>query len=108
MPSCLLCERMDDVVLDGPSNSNVYRGRSCCQHLLCTHCHLHLKKDNITTCPACAFDMSEWQESDLHHADLFNDMDGYDTDDEGYADFGYWLPQPQWEQRLVAVRAQPA
>ena len=47
--------------------------------------------------------MSRWQNSHLSHDNLFNDMEDYDTDDEGYADFGMWLTGQEWKDRLAAV-----
>ena len=71
-----------------------------CPHLICTPCHMRLKKEAKYCCPFCAFNMSDWQQSHLHHEDLYNDMEGYDTDEEGYADFGFWLPEDQWKKYL--------
>jgi hypothetical protein len=93
---CGLCKQQG-FALDGPSNSNVYNGSLCCPHMFCTPCHMRLKRNGVTNCPACAFDMSSWQRSHLHHTDLFNGMNGYNTDEEGYVDL-------EWQERLRAIR----
>ena len=97
--SCPLCDQRECTV-DGPSNSNVYKGQVVCSHLTCMPCHMRLKKEAKHCCPFCNFNMSEWQESHLHHEDVYNDMEGYDTEEEGYADFGFWLPEDQWKKCL--------
>ena len=102
--SCPLCDRRGWTI-DGPSNSEVYEGQAdVCSHLICTPCHMRLKKEAKHCCPFCHFNMSEWQQTHLHHEYIYNDMDGYDTEEEGYADFGFELPEDQWIQCLEKAK----
>ena len=96
--SCPLCNQR--CTIDGPSNSDVYeRQAEVCTHLLCTPCHMRLKKEKIHCCPFCKFNMSEWQ-SHLRYDGVYNDKDGYNLEEQGYIVFGFWLPEDEWKKCL--------
>ena len=104
--SCPVCQRSDDsVVWTGPSNSDM---ETLCQHMLCTSCHMQLKRAHMGCCPICAVDMSDWQQSHLSHDALYYGYEGYSTDDEGYADVGErFLDDELFFSRVRAVAAVP-
>ena len=57
---CVICFESEDLIYDGPSNSDI---PTKCMHYFCIYCWEEMYRLNITNCPLCREDVTDWLET---------------------------------------------